>query len=67
MDGYERVQVVTVEFDLRYRRPAPTGVEITLQAEVVRVHGRDYLSVAEMLDAEGELLTSATARWRRAE
>jgi hypothetical protein len=35
-----------------------------LRAEVLRVTGRDYLSVAEILDDAGELLTSATARWR---
>jgi uncharacterized protein (TIGR00369 family) len=57
--------VVTMEFDLRYRRPVTAGASLTLRGEVVRAHGRDYLAVAEILDADGEVLTSATARWRR--
>ena len=60
-----RRDVVTVEFDLRYRRPARTGVELVLQAEVVHVNGKDYLAVGQILDGDGVLLTSATARWRR--
>jgi uncharacterized protein (TIGR00369 family) len=60
-----RRNVVTVEFDLRYRRPAPTGVPLTLRAEVVHVRGNDYLAVGEIAGADGTLLTSATARWRR--
>ena len=63
--GAVRRNVVTVEFDLRYRRPAPTGVELVLQAEVVHVNGKDYLAVGQILAADGTLLTSATARWRR--
>jgi acyl-coenzyme A thioesterase PaaI-like protein len=58
-------QVVTVEFDLRYRRPVPSGVELGVRAEVVRVSGRDYLAVAEILGENDEVLTSATAKWRR--
>ena len=60
-----RRNVVTVEFDLRYRRPAPVGVEIELRAEVVHVSGKDYLAVGQILDTDGALLTTATARWRR--
>jgi acyl-coenzyme A thioesterase PaaI-like protein len=61
----ERIDVVTVEFDLRYRRPAPTSVELVIRGEVVSVRDRDYLAVGELLDSDGSLLTSATARWRR--
>lgn len=57
--------IVTMEFDLRYRRPVGVGAALTLRAEVVRAQGRDYLAVGEILDADGEVLTSATARWRR--
>lgn len=59
------VKVATVEFDLRYRRPMQTGVEVGIRAEVVRVSGRDYLAVAEIVDDSGDVLTSATAKWRR--
>lgn len=58
-------RVVTVEFDLRYRRPAPVGVELGVRAEVVRVSGRDYLAIAEIVGEDEEVLTSATAKWRR--
>jgi uncharacterized protein (TIGR00369 family) len=57
--------VVTMEFDLRYRRPVRAGVELTLRGEVLRTEGRDYHAAAEIRDADGEVLTSATARWRR--
>jgi acyl-coenzyme A thioesterase PaaI-like protein len=60
-----RRNVVTVEFDLRYRRPAPVGVELDVRAEVVHVSGKDYLAVAQLLGTDGAVLTSATARWRR--
>jgi uncharacterized protein (TIGR00369 family) len=60
-----RRNVVTVEFDLRYRRPALVGVELTLRAEVVHASGNDYLAVGQILRDDGAVLTSATARWRR--
>ena len=60
-----RRDVVTVEFDLRYRRPAQVGVELTLRAQVVHVSGNDYLAVGEIVAHDGSVLTSATARWRR--
>jgi acyl-coenzyme A thioesterase PaaI-like protein len=58
-------RVVTVEFDLRYRKPVPVGIEVGVRAEVVRVSGRDYLAVAEILGDDDEVLTAATAKWRR--
>ena len=64
-DNVVRRNVVTVEFDLRYRRPAPVGVELDIRAEVVHTSGKDYLAVGQILDADGTVLTSATARWRR--
>jgi acyl-coenzyme A thioesterase PaaI-like protein len=60
-----RRKVVTVEFDLRYRRPAPVGVALTVRAEVVHVRDRDYLAMGEILGADDAVLTTATARWRR--
>lgn len=54
-----------MQADLRYRRPVPTGVEVGIHAEVVRVSDRDYLAVAEIVDDSGDVLTSATAKWRR--
>ena len=64
-DGVAWRNVATVEFDLRYRRPVPTDVEFGLRAEVVRVSGRDFLAVAEIVGDNDEVLTSAVAKWRR--
>jgi uncharacterized protein (TIGR00369 family) len=64
-DALGRVPVVTVEFELRYRRPAPTGVELVLRGEVLRTEGRDFYATASIRDADGEVLTEATARWKR--
>lgn len=61
-EGWRRT--VTVEFDLRYRRPVPTETELLLRAEIVRVVGRDYLAVAEIL-VNDEVCTSATAKWKK--
>ena len=61
--GWQRV--VTMEFDLRYRRPVPVGVEIGLRAEIIGSHGRDYYAAAEIVGDDDEILTSATAKWRR--
>jgi acyl-coenzyme A thioesterase PaaI-like protein len=57
--------VVTVEFHLRYRRPAPTGVELILRGEILSADGPDYYAEASIQDAAGEVLTQATARWKR--
>lgn len=64
-DDPEWQHVVTVEFDLRYRRPVPVEAPIVLRAEVLGVTGRDYLAAAEILDTDENVLTSATAKWRR--
>jgi acyl-coenzyme A thioesterase PaaI-like protein len=60
----ERQRIVTMEFDLRYRRPVPVGEDLVLRAEVVRESGDDYLAVGEIV-RDGQVLTSATAKWRR--
>ena len=57
--------VVTVEFDLRYRKPVLVGAELVLRGEVLRVEDRDYHALGEIRDPDGAVLTSATARWRR--
>lgn len=57
--------IVTVEFSLRYRRPAPTGQPLRLRGRLVRQEGRDFWLAGEIEDASGRLLTQAEARWRR--
>lgn len=58
-------QVVTVEFHLRYRRPAPVGRALIVCGEVVRHDERDYWVEGTILDADRQLLTAAEARWRK--
>jgi acyl-coenzyme A thioesterase PaaI-like protein len=61
-DG-ERRYVVTAAFDLEYRRPAPTGVQLVLRGRLDRCEGRSFFVSGEIADREGRLLTRATARW----
>lgn len=59
------LDIATVDFSLRYRRPAPVGLPLTLRARLVRSEGRDFFVTGEILSPAGELLTTAEARWRR--
>jgi uncharacterized protein (TIGR00369 family) len=60
-----RADLVTVDFRLRYHRPAPTGAKLTVRGRVIRVDGRDVYVEGEIVDAEGRTLTTAEARWRQ--
>jgi len=60
----ERLHLVTVDFRLRYRRPAATGAPLRVRGRLVRVEGRDRFLEGEILDGAGEVLTRAEARWR---
>jgi acyl-coenzyme A thioesterase PaaI-like protein len=57
--------IVTVEFTLRYKRPAPTGAPLVLRGRFVRSEGRDYWVAGEIVDESGGVLTEGEARWRR--
>jgi uncharacterized protein (TIGR00369 family) len=59
------LDIATVDFSLRYRRPAPVGVPLTLRARLVRSEGRDFYVTGEIVSPAGEPLTTAEARWRR--
>lgn len=60
----ESLNLVTVDFRLRYRRPVPTGTELRIVGRHVRSDGRDHYVEGDILDAEGQVLTHAEARWR---
>lgn len=64
-DGAESFDLVTAEFQLRYRRPVPAGVTLHLEGRVDRVEGRDVFIEGEIRDAGGEVLTRGEARWRK--
>ena len=57
--------IVTVEFSLRYRRPAPTGEPLRIRGRLLRSEGRDFWMAGEIVDVNDVVLTEADARWRR--
>lgn len=64
-DGNEALDVVTVEFKLRYRRPVATGVPLIVRGTLQCTDGRDYWVEGAIVDVSGQQLTVAEARWRR--
>ncbi len=61
----EEVDIVTVDFELRYSRPVLAGVPIVVIGEFERREARDVYVRGEIRDAEGQVLTTARARWRQ--
>ena len=61
----EDAALVTVDFQLRYRRPVPLGEPLVIRAELVRADGRDFHVEGRIESEPGEVLTLAEARWRR--
>jgi acyl-coenzyme A thioesterase PaaI-like protein len=62
-DGPRR-RIVTAEFSLRYRRPAPLGEPLTARAELVRVEGANVFVRGALFACDGTELTTAEARWK---
>jgi len=60
----DRRRIVTLEFSLRYRRPAPAEVPLLVRGRVANEEPPDFHAEAEILDLDENVLTSATARWR---
>ncbi len=58
------MRIVTADFSLRYRRPAPLGETLRARAELVRVEGPNVFVRGALFDGEGNELTIAEARWR---
>lgn len=57
--------LVTVEFSLRYRRPAPAAAALVIRGRLLRCEDRDFFVEGEIVDEAGGVLTEADARWRR--
>jgi uncharacterized protein (TIGR00369 family) len=64
-DADPDIDIATVDFSLRYRRPAPIGTPLTIRAKLLRAEGRDFFVAGEIVSPAGEVLTTAEARWRR--
>jgi uncharacterized protein (TIGR00369 family) len=56
---------VTAEFNLRYRRPTPTNTPLVIRGRLVRRDDPNLFLEGEIVDADGEVLTRAEARWKR--
>jgi uncharacterized protein (TIGR00369 family) len=63
----EDPELVTAEFRLSYRRPAPVGRPLVARGRLLRSDDRDVYLEGEIVDEEGRILTTAEARWRRIE
>lgn len=61
----DEVNVVTADFRLRFRRPVPVEAPLVVRGHLERVGPPNYFTRGEILDADGEVLTTAEARWRR--
>jgi uncharacterized protein (TIGR00369 family) len=61
----ENPELVTAEFRLSYRRPALVERPVVVRGRLVRTDGRDVYLEGEIIDEEGQTLTTAEARWRR--
>jgi uncharacterized protein (TIGR00369 family) len=61
----EGLDIATVDFRLRFRRPTPANAPLTVRGRLMRVEGRDYFVEGEIVASDGEILTRAEARWRR--
>lgn len=61
MDGDFTRFMYTARLTIRYRKPVPTGVEITIIGRAVRDRGRAAESKAELYGPDGQLLAEADA------
>ena len=64
-DPDPELDIATVEFALRYRRPAPVALPLTVRGKLLRAEGRDFFVAGEIVSSDGKVLTTAEARWRR--
>ncbi len=60
----ERFNIVTADFQLRYRRPVEADTPLTIR-RIARVEEPSYFLEGEIVDADGVVLTQAEARFRR--
>lgn len=55
-------RTVTAEMNVRFRRPARTGVELTLAAKITGEDRKSIHCSAQATDPEGQVIAEATAR-----
>lgn len=62
-DGKAR-RIVTAEMSVRFRKPAPIGVPIVAEGELLRTEGPNVWVRGALLDGNREVLATAEARWK---
>ena len=63
--AYPDDRIVTADFRLRYRRPVPTNVQLLIRGRITKDEPPSVFLEGEIVSAEGDVLTTAEARWRR--
>ena len=63
-DSYERTRFMTAEINVRYLKPAPAGVPLTVRGEIERIDEKYVHLRGAIRDGEGNKLTDGTSRWR---
>jgi len=63
-ERYHAVPYATAELSLQYKKPVPIGEELLVRAELMREEDRDLYISGAILDAQGNILTTANGRWR---
>lgn len=58
-------KIVTAELNVRYRKATPLETPLLIRASLVRVAGSNLFITGAIVDAAGDVLTEADARWRR--
>ena len=59
-----RATIVTADFELKYRAPCPTLEPVKARARIARIAWPSLFVEGEICSSDGNVLTSATARWR---
>jgi uncharacterized protein (TIGR00369 family) len=63
--GHDDGRIATTHMSVRYRRPAATNVPLLIRGRVVKREDPYLFLEAEIVDAEGRVLTEAEARFKR--
>jgi uncharacterized protein (TIGR00369 family) len=54
---------ITLQADVRYLKPVPTGVEIDIKAKILKSDAENVVSLAKIQSKKGTILAEAESRW----
>ena len=58
-----RDSLFTVNLNVSYRRPVPTGTQVLVKTWLAQREGRKWLSRGQICDKDGQILTEAEGTW----